>query len=208
MTNKILESSVKKKIARETIYILISWTLTCHRSAHHAWPHDVSRNLHSKFTLFCIQHQIKAACSKPWQFAQNQAFAHTPQVICLCVRRSFHQNVNLRLEKNKYRSFHPTTSCPKLELGHTELTDESAPKAIKKTTKDIFHFSGHAQTCSTNVIDQRTRGIGSEPFFPKKNVFHIKMNCLVTFFLFVCFFFGGRGGGGAGECLHFIVNKK
>ena len=65
--------------------------------------------------------------------------------------------------------------------------------------KDVIHFSGHKQTCSTTVIDQRTCGIGSVAFFFfKKNVFHIKMNCLVTFFcLFVCFFFGGEGGLGS-----------
>ena len=34
-------------------------------------------------------------------------------------------------------------------------------------------------------------------FFPKKNVFHIKMNCLETFF-WVGFFFGEGGGGGGG----------
>ena len=68
--------------------------------------------------------------------------------------------------------FHPTTSCPKRELRHTELTDASAPKAKRKTMKDVFYFFGHKHV-PQNVIHQRTLTIGSEPFFFfKKNVFH------------------------------------
>ena len=42
-------------------------------------------------------------------------------------------------------------------------------------------------------------------FFPKKNVFHVKMNCLVTFF---CLFVSFRGGGGGGGFFFLFVKKK